>query len=89
MPVPRQVSVLGPENPLPPGVVNKYVNILRFKDLLSDHPDQSLVASIVAGFEFGFDIGFRGVLTDQQVVLCHLYQQVVLCHLQAHSIHTS
>ena len=64
MPVHPQGSARGPENPLPPGVVNNYVNILRLKELLSDHPDQSLVASIVAGFEFGFDIGFRGTLTD-------------------------
>ena len=43
---------------------NKYVNILRLKELLADHPDQSLVSSIIAGFEFGFDIGFRGTLTN-------------------------
>lgn len=59
-----QVSALGVENPIPDGVVNKFVNISRLKQLLADHPDQSLVASIVAGFEFGFDIGFRGTLTD-------------------------
>ena len=59
-----QGSALGVENPLPDGIVNKFVNISRLKELLVDHPDQSLVASIIAGFEFGFDIGFRGTLTD-------------------------
>ena len=59
-----QASVLGPRNPLPLGVQNKHVNILRFKEFLADHPDQGLVDSIVSGFELGFDIGFRGVLKD-------------------------
>ena len=33
------------------------------KELLHDHPDQSLVASICSGFQFGFDLGFKGTLT--------------------------
>ena len=37
---------------------------MRLKELLSDHPDQSLVASIIHGFKVGFDIGFRGELVD-------------------------
>ena len=37
---PPQGSVLGTETPLPLGVENKFVNILRLKELLADHPDQ-------------------------------------------------
>ena len=62
-PVPPPPSALGPKNPLPSRVQNKFVNILRLKELLHDHPDQSLVASICSGFQFGFDLGFKGTLT--------------------------
>ena len=59
-----QDSTLGTSNPLPQGIHNKFVHIPRLKELLADHPDQSLVASIISGFEFGFDLGFRGTLTN-------------------------
>ena len=59
-----QDSVLGISNPLPNSVHNKFVNISRFKELLADHPDQRLVASIIDGFKFGFDLGFKGTLTN-------------------------
>ena len=62
--LPPQDSVLGISCPLPYGVHNKFVNISRFKQLLSDYPDQRLVSSIVNGFQFGFDLGFRGKLTE-------------------------
>lgn len=53
-----------PGNPLPQGVKNNFVHTLRLKSLLSNHPDQELVDSILDGFEFGYDIGFRGTLTN-------------------------
>ena len=62
--MPPQDSFLGVSYPLPPSVENKFLNISRFKELLSNHPDQGLVASIISGFEFGFDLGFRGTLTN-------------------------
>ena len=62
--IPPQDSFLGVSYPLPTTVENKFVNISRFKELLADHPDQSLVASIISGFELGFDLGFRGTLTN-------------------------
>ena len=34
------------------------------KDLLENHPDQRLVNSIITGFEVGFNIGYKGPLTD-------------------------
>ena len=34
------------------------------KELLAGHPDQRLVNSIISGFEIGFDIGFKGKLTN-------------------------
>lgn len=49
-------------NNLPRGVTSNFVNTLRFKSLLHDHPDQELVHSIAEGFHNGFDIGFRGTL---------------------------
>ena len=61
---PPQDSVLGISNPLPSRVQNNYVNIYRLKELLSDYPDQEFVASIISGFKFGFDIGFRGTITN-------------------------
>ena len=57
-------SALGISHPLPSCVSNKFVNIDRLKELLSDYPDQSLVSSIITGFKFGFDIGFRGTVTN-------------------------
>ena len=57
-------SVLGISNPLPNSVHNKFVNISRLKELLSTYPDQRLVSSIVDGFKFGFDLGFKGTLTN-------------------------
>ena len=57
-------SALGISHPLPSRVTNKFVNIDRLKELLSDYPDQSLVSSIITGFKFGFDIGFRGTVTN-------------------------
>ena len=62
--LPPQDSVLGVSCPLPHGIHNKFVNISRFKELLADYPDQRLVSSIVNGFKFGFDLGFRGELTE-------------------------
>ena len=57
-------SALGVSHPLPDTVHNKFVNILRFRELLTGHPDQDLVSSIITGFQIGFDIGFRGTLTN-------------------------
>ena len=57
-------SALGISHPLPSRATNKFVNIDRLKELLSDYPDQSLVSSIITGFKFGFDIGFRGTVTN-------------------------
>ena len=59
-----QDSVLGISNPLPDTVNNTYVNILRLKELLTDYPDQRLVSSIIDGFKFGFDLGYKGTLTN-------------------------
>ena len=60
----RQDSALGISHPLPNSVNSNFVNILRFKELLADYPDQCLVTSIIHGFKFGFDIGYRGTLVD-------------------------
>ena len=51
-------------NPLPKGVENPYVNIPRFKKLLTSHPDREKVNYIIHGLTNGFDIGFRGCFTD-------------------------
>ena len=61
---PPPTSALGPKFPLPTGVNNPFVNISRLKDLLENHPDQRLVNSIITGFEVGFNIGYKGPLTD-------------------------
>ena len=63
-PLRPQDSALGISNPLPNFVQNKFVNTLRLKELLDDYPDQRLVASIINGFKSGFDLGFKGTLTN-------------------------
>ena len=40
------------------------INVNKFAFLLQDHPDQSLVNYIIDGLTHGFDIGFRGELTE-------------------------
>ena len=39
------------------------INIDILDNLLSGHPDRSLVSYVVEGFRFGFDIGFEGSLS--------------------------
>ena len=43
-----------------PSNVSTPVNVERLEFYLSGHPDRNLVAYIINGFHFGFDIGFRG-----------------------------
>ena len=62
--LPPQASALGVSYPLPQQAEKFFVNIPRLKELLVDYPDQSLVSSIITGFEFGFDIGFKGTLKN-------------------------
>ena len=62
--LPPQASALGVSYPLPQQAEKFFVNISRLKELLADYPDQSLVSSIITGFELGFDIGFKGTLKN-------------------------
>ena len=52
-------------NPLPCGVISP-INIDILRLFLSDHPDQSLVKFLLNGFTHGFDIGYRGPVTQGQ-----------------------
>lgn len=51
--------------PLPAHIENFYINSLSFSILLRDHPDREAVNFILSGLQTGFDLGYRGQLTDQ------------------------
>ena len=46
-------------NPLPSEVITP-VNVEVLEFFLLQHPDRRLMAYVINGFRFGFDIGFRG-----------------------------
>ena len=63
-PTPVHHSDLKPSNPLPRTITNNYVNIKTFKELLDTHPNKTLVNNTVIGFKLGFDIGYKGHITN-------------------------
>ena len=51
--------------PLPVRIVNNFVNIPRFANLLRGYPDAPLVNFVLHGFQHGFNIGFHGQINEQ------------------------
>ena len=44
--------------------VNTPIDVSRLSELLFSHPDRSFVNFLINGFAHGFDLGYRGPITD-------------------------
>ena len=62
--IPRELC-LPVFKPLPMYIENKFVNILRFSELLDGYPDGRLVHFVLNRFMNGFNLGFRGSINEQ------------------------